>query len=170
MLEVELIRNTNLDRDFIFKLSTDIENFSKLLPKYFKSLTILESKNSEFLVEEKITFMGRSIVVKTKHVVRKPNFHSIQILNVLSLVTIRIISPLALVSFSMILSNSYFSELYEPSVSGTRITIDVKLKFNGISKFLFLFSFLIKNQINKVMDEFILACETQKNSSKNSLH
>ena len=151
MLEVELIRNTNLDRDFIFKLSTDIENFSKLLPKYFKSLTILESKNSEFLVEEKITFMGRSIVVKTKHVVRIPNFHSIQILNGL-------------------LKNSYFSELYEPSVSGTRITIDVKLKFNGISKFLFLFSFLIKNQINKVMDEFILACETQKNSSKNSLH
>lgn len=151
MLEVELIRNTNLDRDFIFKLSTDIENFSKLLPKYFKSLTILESKNSEFLVEEKITFMGRSIVVKTKHVVRKPNFHSIQILNGL-------------------LKNSYFSELYEPSVSGTRITIDVKLKFNGILKFLFLFSFLIKNQINKVMDEFILACETQKNSSKNSLH
>jgi ribosome-associated toxin RatA of RatAB toxin-antitoxin module len=136
MLEVELIRNTNLDRDFIFKLSTDIENFSKLLPKYFKSLTILESKNSEFLVEEKITFMGRSIVVKTKHVVRKPNFHSIQILNGL-------------------LKNSYFSELYEPSVSGTRITIDVKLKFNGISKLLFLFSFLIKNQINKVMDEFL---------------
>ena len=36
-----LIQKSNLDRDILFKISTDVENFHKIMPKYFKSLKII---------------------------------------------------------------------------------------------------------------------------------
>jgi ribosome-associated toxin RatA of RatAB toxin-antitoxin module len=145
MLKINLTRNSKLERDFIFKLSTDIENFSKLLPKYFQSLKITGSNNSELFVDEKITFLGRAFTVKTKHVIKKPDFHSIHILT----------GPLR---------GSSFVEMYESKSFGTKIIIDVHLKFNGLGRFFYLLSFFLHKQINKVMDEFILACESQQKS------
>ncbi|MGD8299277.1 MAG: hypothetical protein PVG77_01060 [Nitrosopumilaceae archaeon] len=145
MLKINLARNSKLERDFIFKLSTDIENFSTLLPKYFQSLKITDSNNSELFVDEKISFLGRTLTVKTKHVIKKPDFHSIHILT----------GPLR---------GSSFVELYESKSFGTKIIIDINLKFHGLGRFFYLLSFFIHKQINKVMDEFVLACESQQKS------
>lgn len=145
MLKINLVRNSRLDRDFIFKLSTDVENFSKLLPKYFQSLKITGSNNSELFVDEKISFLGRTLTVKTKHLIKKPDLHSIHILS----------GPLR---------GSSFMELYESKSFGTKIIIDVNLKFNGFGRILYFLSFFIDKQINKVMDEFVLACEAQQDS------
>ena len=68
MLKIKLVRYSNLERDVIFDISTDIERFSKLLPKYFKSLQITKSCNSEYLVTEKISFLGKILETQTKHV------------------------------------------------------------------------------------------------------
>ncbi|MFB5607808.1 MAG: hypothetical protein ACE5RI_06755 [Candidatus Nitrosomaritimum yanchengensis] len=145
MLKINLIRNSKLERDLIFKLSTDIENFSKLLPKYFQSLKITDFNNSGLFVDEKISFLGRTLTVKTKHVIKKPNLHSIQILT----------GPL---------KGSSFVERYESKPFGTKIIIDVNLKFNGLGRIFYFLSFFIHKQINKVMDEFVLACESQQKS------
>lgn len=145
MLKINLVRNSKLDRDFIFKLSTDVENFSKLLPKYFQSLKITGSNNSELFVDEKISLLGRTLTVKTKHLIKKPDLHSIHILS----------GPLR---------GSSFMELYESKSFGTKIIIDVNLKFNGLGRILYFLSFFIRKQINKVMDEFVLACEAQQDS------
>ncbi len=143
MLKINLIRNSKLERDLIFKLSTDIEDFSKLLPKYFQSLKITDSNNSGLFVDEKISFLGRTLTVKTKHVIKKPDFHSIHILT----------GPLR---------GSSFVERYESKSFGTKIIIDVNLKFNGLGRIFYFLSFFINKQINKVMDEFVLACESQQ--------
>lgn len=145
MLKINLIRNSKLERDLIFKLSTDIENFSKLLPKYFQSLKITDFNNSGLFVDEKISFLGRTLTVKTKHVIKKPNLHSIHILT----------GPL---------KGSSFVERYESKPFGTKIIIDVNLKFNGLGRIFYFLSFFIHKQINKVMDEFVLACESQQKS------
>lgn len=145
MLKIHLVRNSKLDRDFIFKLSTDIENFSKLLPKYFRSLKITGSNNSELLVDEKISFLGRTLTVKTKHLIKKPDLHSIHILT----------GPLR---------GSSFVERYESKSFGTEIIIDVNLKLNGLGRILYFLSFFIHKQINKVMNEFVLACESRQDS------
>ena len=34
------IQKSNLERDVIFQISTDVENFHKVMPEYFKSLKI----------------------------------------------------------------------------------------------------------------------------------
>ncbi len=143
MLELKLIRYSNLDRSIIFGISTNIESFSKLLPKYFKSLQITNSYNSEYFVTEKISFLGKTLETQTKHVIKKPNIHEIHILT----------GPLR---------NSSFIEYYEDSKNGTKITIKVSLKFNGFFKLFLIFKPFFQRQMEKIMDEFLLACEQKK--------
>ena len=75
MSSFSLIQQSNLERDIIFEISTDVENFHKIMPKYFKSLKILGTSINEKIVLESINFLGRNIEIKTKHVILKPNVH-----------------------------------------------------------------------------------------------
>ena len=47
MTGFNLIQKSNLDRDVIFNISTDVENFHKIMPKYFKSLKIISDSLNE---------------------------------------------------------------------------------------------------------------------------
>jgi hypothetical protein len=143
MLELKFTRYSNLERSGIFDISTDIERFSKLLPKYFKSLKITNYNNSEFFVTEKISFLGKTLETQTKHVVKKPNIHEIHILT----------GPL---------TDSCFIEIYENFENGTKVTIEVNLQFKGVFRVFSIFRYLIKKQMNKILDEFLLACENKK--------
>jgi ribosome-associated toxin RatA of RatAB toxin-antitoxin module len=135
------LRSTSiLTQKQIFNVSTDVENFHLILPNYFKSLKIIDDKNSEKIVIETIRFLGISLNVKTKHVIMPPETHKIYILS----------GPLR---------ESSFIEYYRSSQNGTDIIIDVHLKFN---RFLNFFSFLhpcIVNRMDLVMREFIHAAE-----------
>ena len=140
MLKFVIKRNSKIPREKIFSISIAIEQFSNLMPKYFKSLKITNKVNSEIFVDEEILFLSKGFKVQTKHVVKNPNIHEIHILS----------GPL---------KNSSFIETYEDSLTGTEVTIIVNLNFNGISKLFYLLKPLIENRINKVMDEFISACD-----------
>ena len=129
-------------------MSNNIENFSKLLPKYFTSLIIEKKIKNEIFVEEKIPFLFNSIKVKTKHIIENPNKHEIHILS----------GPL---------KKSSFIEYYEPSNLGTEVKIYIKLHFNGVFKILYPLTNFIENKINNIMDEFIFACENKKNLIRN---
>lgn len=142
MLKVCLERFSKINRDTIFALSTDIEEFPKIMPKYFKSLKIRSTSNSELFVSEEINFLGFSLCVKTRHKISPPNLHEIHILT----------GPL---------KNSVFSEKYDEFENGTKVTIHVNLEFNGFAKLFSLFGFFLERKINKVMDEFIISCEKQ---------
>ena len=81
MSNYKLAQKSNLDRDVIFKISTDVENFHKIMPKYFKSMKIISYSLNEKIVLESIHFMGRKIQMKTKHVIVEPNVHKVFILS-----------------------------------------------------------------------------------------
>ena len=149
MLNITLTRHSKLNRDYLFNLSTNIENFAEIFHKYFKSIKILEKKYSENLVLEKISFFGITMFAIALHTIVNPNLHNIEILT----------GPLR---------GSKFLEIYENSKNGTIITITVSLQFTGISKVLSFFPNILKYQINKMMDEFIVSCERLKNNMTHS--
>ena len=142
MLKVCLERFSKINRDTIFALSTNIEEFSKIMPKYFKSLKITSLSDSELFVSEEINFLGFSINVKTKHKISPPNLHEINILS----------GPLR---------NSVILEKYEEFKNGTKVMININLELNGFAKLFLIFGFFLERKINKVMDEFIISCENQ---------
>jgi len=145
MSKFNLIQKSNLDRDLIFKISTDVENFHKVMPEYFKSLKIISNSSSEKIVLESIAFVGRQIEIKTKHVIIQPNLHKVFILT----------GPA---------KGTSFIETYVPSSVGTDISIEVDLQLNGILKLIpFLKLFLIK-KMNNVMSEFITCAESYSKS------
>ena len=145
MSKFNLIQKSNLDRDLIFKISTDVENFHKVMPEYFKSLKIISNSSSEKIVLESIAFVGRQIEIKTKHVIIQPNLHKVFILT----------GPA---------KGTSFIETYVPSSVGTDISIEVDLQLTGILKLIpFLKIFLIK-KMNTVMSEFIICAESYSKS------
>ncbi|MCH1519792.1 MAG: hypothetical protein L7R82_05485 [Nitrosopumilus sp.] len=145
MSKFNLIQKSNLDRDLIFKISTDVENFHKVMPEYFKSLKIISNSSSEKIVLESIAFVGRQIEIKTKHVIIQPNLHKVFILT----------GPA---------KGTSFIETYVPSSVGTDISIEVDLQLTGILKLIpFLKIFLLK-KMNTVMSEFITCAESYSKS------
>ena len=140
-----LIQKSNLERDIIFKISTDVENFHKIMPKYFKSLKILGTSINEKIVLESINFLGRNIEIKTKHVILKPNVHKVFVLT----------GPA---------KGTSFIETYNSRMNGTDISILVDLKLNGLLKFIPFLNILILKRMNSVMSEFIVCAESYSNS------
>ena len=145
MSRFNLIQKSNLDRDLIFKISTDVENFHKVMPEYFKSLKIIRNSSNEKIVLESIAFVGRQIEIKTKHLIIQPNLHKVFILT----------GPA---------KGTSFIETYDSSLDGTDISIEVDLQLTGILKLIpFLKIFLIK-KMNAVMSEFIICAESYSKS------
>lgn len=140
MIYFTLKKNSSASRDKLYSISTDVENFPNLMPKYFKSIIVKKSKGNETFVDEKIHFLGRLLDVKTKHVIIPPRIHEVHILS----------GPL---------QGSSFVESYDKASDGTDATIDVSIKLNGFSKLLLPFRFLIKRQMEKAMDEFLDSAE-----------
>jgi hypothetical protein len=140
MIRFTLKKNSRMNRDKLYSISIDVENFPSLLPKYFKSIIIKKSIGNEIFVDEKIHFLGSFLDVKTKHVIVHPKIHEVHIL-------------------SGLMRGSSFVELYDKISDGTNVTIDVSIKLNGISKLFLPFGFLIKRQMARVMDEFLGCAE-----------
>ena len=141
-----LIQKSNLERDLIFSISTDVENFHKIMPKYFKSLKIISDSLNEKIVLESIDFLGRKIKIKTKHVIVKPNVHKVFILT----------GPVR---------GTSFIETYDSSLSGTTISILVDLKLHGILKLIPFLKILVLKKMNSVMSEFIICAEIYSKSN-----
>ena len=140
MSDFNLVQKSNLKRDIIFEISTDVENFHKIMPKYFKSLKIIDNSTNEKIVLESINFLGRKIKIKTKHIILKPDVHKVFILT----------GPA---------KGTSFIETYSSSSTGTDISILVDLKLNGILKLIPFLKILLLKRMNSVMSEFIICAE-----------
>ena len=145
MSKYKLIQKSNLDRDLIFKISTDVENFHKVMPEYFKSLKIISNTPNEKIVLESIDFLGRLIEIKTKHVVIHPNLHKVFILS----------GPA---------KGTSFIETYDSTLMGTDISIEVDLQLNGYLKLIPFLKIILLKKMNSVMSEFILCAESYAKS------
>ena len=141
-----LIQKSNLERDLIFSISTDVENFHKIMPKYFKSLKIISDSLNEKIVLESIDFLGKKIKIKTKHIIVKPNVHKVFILT----------GPVR---------GTSFIETYDSTLSGTNISILVDLKLHGILKLIPFLKILVLKKMNSVMSEFIMCAEIYSKSN-----
>lgn len=140
MTVFDLSANSSLSRDVVFKISTDVTNFHNIMPDYFKSLDVLSIDESGIVVLEKINFLGQSVKVKTRHIVLPPNIHKVYILT----------GPLR---------GTFFIEQYDPTSSGTLISISVNLKINGILKLIPFIDRILRKKMSSVMMEFVNSAE-----------
>ena len=137
MPKFEFTKIVNVDRDLIFGISTNYENFTKILPDHFKNLEIIEKNENSTKISETINFLGRTATVLTEHVVIRPDRHIVTMLD----------GPT---------KGSNFDEIYEKVGAQTKITINVDFILHGSLKILGFFAKgKIKTQMDNIMNEFV---------------
>lgn len=145
MPKFEFIKKVDVQRDLIFQISTDYENFTKILPDYFKELRIIKKIDNTTIIQEKLQFLGRTIDVLTEHTIEKPDRHIVKMLDGQA-------------------KGSVFDERYEMYGNHTKVTINVDFILHGSLKILGAFAKgKIKQSMNSVMNEFVNYAKLQSN-------
>ena len=117
------------------------------MPDYFKYLKIVDDTvTDQKIVLENISFLGRNVDVKTKHVITHPDTHEVFILS----------GPLR---------GTVFVEKYDVSKSnGTDITITANLSMQGFFRCIPFLDRIISRKMESVMLEFVSSSERYFNS------
>ena len=148
MSKFSFVKVVDVDRDKFFAISTNYENFKKILPNYFKELKIIESSGNKTKIFETLNFLGRTVDVTTEHIIEKPDRHIVKMLDGQAKGTI-------------------FDELYEKDGNGTKVTINVNFVLQGGLKILGMFAKKkIKNSMELVLDEFADYAKNSQSESK----
>lgn len=131
-----LTKWTNIDRNLLYSMSLDFENFSKLMPGNFKNLEIIKKTRGGIFLNEKISFLGFRFNVKTYHVKIPPNMHEVHFIS----------GPL---------KGTNFIESYEKMSCQTRVSISVTINLNKFWIILYPFKKIIFKKMSDTFDNFL---------------
>jgi coenzyme Q-binding protein COQ10 len=130
------------ERNKVFDITTNYEQFQKTLPKYFPSIRIRSTRGNTTVIEEHIRIAGREFVMMTKHVTKYPEIHEVFVIGGDA-------------------KGSHIVERYESIKGNTKITVDADLRLTGFLKIAALFGKdKIKKSFTKIMDEFAIIAES----------
>ena len=65
------------ERNKVFDIATNYEEFQKKIPEYFTSIRIRSVRDNVAVIEEHIKLAGKELVMMTKHVTKYPETHEI---------------------------------------------------------------------------------------------
>lgn len=129
------------DRKKVFELTTNYENFQKILPQYYPSVRVISVRGNVSVVEEHLRIGGRELVMMVKHVIDEPLLHEIFIIGGDA-------------------KGTHIIKRYEHIPHGTKLTLEIDWKLKGMMK---LSDFFGKNKIlndySKIIDEFVAIAE-----------
>ncbi len=129
------------DRKKVFSLTTNYENFQKILPQYYPSIRIISVRGNVSVVEEHLQIAGRELVMMAKHVIDEPILHEIFIIGGDA-------------------KGTHIIKRYESIPYGTKLTLEIDWKLKGMMK---ISNFFGKNKVlndySKIIDEFAVIAE-----------
>ncbi len=130
------------ERNKVFDIATNYEEFQKKIPEYFTSIRIRSVRDNVAVIEEHIKIAGKELVMMTKHVTKYPETHEIFVIGGDA-------------------KGSHILEQYQSVTEGTKITVDADIKLKGVLKII---GFFGKGKIVKgftmIMDEFAKIAES----------
>lgn len=141
MLSVSVERIIKADRDAVFGIAVDYENFERMVPEHFESVKIRSRRGNVAVVEEHVRLSGKNFVMMTKHVVVPPRIHEVFVIGGDA-------------------KGSHIVERYEQVREGTKLTVDAKIKLGGVMR---VAGFLAKRRLARdmasILDGFARAVE-----------
>ena len=129
------------DRDIVYKVFSDYENYQKISPEFFPSIRIRSVRNNVAVVEEHMNLGNEEFVIMAKHVTDEPVLHDVYIIGGDA-------------------KGSHIQEQFIETPQGTKILVTVDLKLKGKMKIGGIFS---KNRYHEnyeeILDNFIKIAE-----------
>lgn len=136
MPKIHLEKLIKADRQAVFDVVANYENFQKLLPQYFPSIRVRSVRDNVAVVEEHLKLGDRELVMTTKHVTKYPEIHEVFVLGGDA-------------------KGSHIIEKYDKVSEGTKITVDADIRLSGVKV---IAAILAKKKIasdfSKIIDEF----------------
>ena len=139
MPKFRIQKTIRAERQQVFDVVANYENFEKILPKYFPSVRVRSVRENVAIVEEHLRLGQKELVMTTKHVTKYPELHEVIVLGGDA-------------------KGSHIIETYEKTDSGTRLVIDVDLKGLPMLSGLFAKS-KMQSEFSKIIDEFCVVAE-----------
>ena len=129
------------DRKKVFELTTNYENFQKILPQYYPSIRVISVRGNVSVVEEHLRIAGQELVMMAKHVINEPILHEIFIIGGDA-------------------KGTHIIKRYESVLHGTKLTLEIDWKLKGMMKISNLFGKnKVLNDYSKIIDEFAVIAE-----------
>lgn len=141
MPKFSLEKNINANRDVVFQIFSNYDNYEKLIPQHFPSIRVRSVRGDVAVVEERLMLGGAELLIMAKHVSKEPVLHEVFVIG----------------------GDAKGSKIRQEFIQlekGTKILVDVDLKFKGKMKISSMFRKSdFKSDYGKILDDFVKIAE-----------
>ncbi len=131
----------NANRDDVFEIFSNYEHYEKLTPQHFPSIRVRSVRGDVSVVEERLMFGNTELLIMAKHVLKKPVLHQVFVIG----------------------GDAKGSQIRQEFIqleNGTKILVDVDLKFKGKMKISSIFRKNdFKSDYAKILNDFVKLAE-----------
>jgi ribosome-associated toxin RatA of RatAB toxin-antitoxin module len=129
------------NRNEVFKIFSNFENYQRIIPQHYPSVRIRSMRGDVSVVEEHLILGNLELLIMTKHVSQKPILHEVIVIGGDA-------------------KGSRIRQEFIELEKGTKILVDVDLKFKGKMKISTMFGKNnFKQDYDKVLDDFVKLAE-----------
>lgn len=139
MSKIKIEKIIKADRNKVYDIATNYENFEKNFSNYFPSIRIRSERDNVSVIEQHIILGGKEFVMMAKHVKKQPEFHEIIVIGGDG-------------------KGSHIVEKYDSVPEGTKLTVEADLKFRRFPR-LFQKNYLDYG-LEEIIDEFARVSES----------
>lgn len=141
MPKFSLEKTVNAERETVFQIMSNFENYQKILPQHFPSIRVRSTRDNVSVVEEHLNLGEHEFVIMAKHVTEKPITHEVFVIGGDA-------------------KGSHFKEEFIETPEGTKIFTEVDLKLKGKMKITGLLGkSKFAENYSKIIDDFLRLVE-----------
>lgn len=141
MPKFSLEKIVNANRDTVFQIFSNYENYQKLVPQHFPSVRVRSIRGNVSVVEEHLILGDIELLIMAKHVSEEPILHDVFVIG-------------------GDVKGSHIKQEFIELEKGTKVLVDVDLKFRGKLMMSSIFGrHDFKEDYSKILDDFVKIAE-----------
>ncbi|MFB5597960.1 MAG: SRPBCC family protein [Nitrosopumilaceae archaeon] len=141
MPKFSLEKIVNANRDTVFQIFSNYENYQKLIPQHFPSVRVRSIRGNVSVVEEYMILGDIELLIMAKHVSDEPVLHDVFVIG-------------------GDVKGSHIKQEFVELEKGTKVLVDVDLKFRGKLMMSSIFGrHDFKEDYSNILDDFVKIAE-----------
>ena len=141
MPKFSLEKIVNSNRDNVFEIFSNFENYQRIIPQHYPSVRVRSMRGDVSVVEEHLILGGMELLIMAKHVSQKPILHEMIVIGGYA-------------------KGSKIKQEFIELENGTKVLVDVDLKFKGKMRISVMFGKNdFKQDYDDVLDDFVKLAE-----------
>ena len=141
MPQFSLEKIVNAKRESVFEIFSNFENYQRIIPQHYPSVRVRSMRGDVSVVEEHLILGDMELLIMAKHVSQKPILHEIIVIGGDA-------------------KGSKIKQEFIELENGTKVLVDVDLKFKGKMKFTVMFGKNdFKQDYDRILDDFVKLAE-----------